>query len=395
MHPRAIWAIGCGQLVNWGVLYFGFTVLLVPLEQFLGAPRTLVAGAFSLGLFVSATAAPAVGRLADRGQGPAIMQGGGLLAAVVLIGWAAWPTILTTYLAWALLGICMASTLYEPVFTMVGRAFSGADERMRAIATVTVMGGLASTVFLPGTSAVTDRFGWRIAAIALGLLVGITTLIVGRIAFRAPSPRLRGVNDLEWSAATIREAVIDRSEIGSPSLPLAHLKRFAFIFAISSIVNSALASNMVAALIDRGFAATTAATVAASFGVMQLPGRLLMTSRAFSPGPIALTMFSFAVQIAGLFLAMLRGEVAVTLAIMIFAAGAGLTTLARPYWVLHQYGPERAGQANGVIARAQQVARAAGPVAAAGLAESTSYNVVFAALIALLLVAIASARPPR
>ncbi len=30
MPPRAIWAIGCGQLVNWGVLFFAFSVLLVP-----------------------------------------------------------------------------------------------------------------------------------------------------------------------------------------------------------------------------------------------------------------------------------------------------------------------------------------------------------------------------
>jgi hypothetical protein len=80
---------------------------------------------------------------------------------------------------------------------------------------------------------------------------------------------------------------------------------------------------------------------------------------------------------------------------MVFAAGAGLTTLARPYWVLHRYGPERAGQANGLIARAQQIARAGGPVAAAALAESTSYGVVFASLAVLLIVATAAARTPR
>src|SRR5829696_4691109 len=78
MAPRAIWAIGCGQLVNWGVLFFSFSVLLVPLQEAFGSPRWVVAGAFSLGLLISAIAAPAVGRLADRGQGPAVMQAGGL-----------------------------------------------------------------------------------------------------------------------------------------------------------------------------------------------------------------------------------------------------------------------------------------------------------------------------
>jgi predicted MFS family arabinose efflux permease len=248
---------------------------------------------------------------------------------------------------------------------------------MRAIATVTVMGGLASTFFLPGASALTDRFGWRVAAASLGVLVGVTTLIVSRIAFR----------DLEWSASTIREAITDRAPASATAAPLAGLNRFAFIFAISSIVNSAVASNMVAAMIDRGFAATTAATVAGSFGIMQLPGRLLMTNRSFSPGPVALIVFSFGLQVAGLIALMFHGGAAVTAGIMIFAAGAGLTTLARPYWVLHRYGAERAGRANGIIARAQQVARAAGPVSAAALAESTSYTMVFTALSVLLLLA--------
>jgi hypothetical protein len=79
---------------------------------------------------------------------------------------------------------------------------------------------------------------------------------------------------------------------------------------------------------------------------------------------------------------------------MIFAAGAGLTTLARPYWVLHAYGTDRVGYANGVIARGQQIARAAGPVSAAAMAASTGYAAVFAAL-AVILVAASGLTIPR
>ena len=130
MRSRAIWAIGIGQLVNWGVLYYAFGVLLLPIEETLAAPRWLVAGAFSLGLLVSAIAAPSVGRLADRGQGPVVMQAGGLVAAGLLIAWALVPTIWTTYLVWAGLGVCMAAILYEPVFAIVGRAFTDAESRL-------------------------------------------------------------------------------------------------------------------------------------------------------------------------------------------------------------------------------------------------------------------------
>jgi len=372
--PRPLY-LGFGQLINWGVMYFAFGVLLVPLEQFLDEPRWLVAGAFSLSLLVSAFAAPAVGRLADRGQGPAVMQAGGLIAAALLIGWAAWPSLISTYVVWALLGVCGAAILYEPVFAIVGRAFSDPSGRMRAIATVTVMGGLASSVFLPGTAALNDWFGWRGATIAIALLIASTTVVVGRMAF----------SDLEWSAQTIRDAILADSEDGAAaSFP--HLNRFAAVFAVSAIVNSAVASNMVAALIDGGFTPTLAASIAGLFGVMQLPGRMLMTSPTFTPGPVRLIVASFAFQVAGLIALMWHSTPALVSGVMLFAVGAGLTTLARPYWVLHAYGPDRAGRANGVIARAQQIARAAGPVSAAAVAGMTGYSIVFGTL-ALLLVA--------
>jgi MFS family permease len=377
MHPLAIWAIGCGQLVNWGVLFFAFSVLLVPLQDAFDAPRWLVAGAFSLGLLVSAIAAPAVGRLADRGQGPAVMQTGGLLAAGLLIAWAAVPTIWMTYIVWAALGLCMASILYEPVFAIVGRAFADAEGRLRAIATVTVTGGLASTAFLPGTSALVTRLGWRGAVVALAIIIAVTTLIVSRFAFR----------DLAWSAQTIRDAIVGAADPHHNSESLHGLGRMVVLFSMSIIVNSAVSSNLVASLIDRGLAPTFAATVAGSFGIMQLPGRLLLSNARIAPQPVPLLLVSFALQIVGLVTLIVHGPIAMWIGVIVFAGGTGLTTLARPYLVLHQYGPERAGYANGVIARGQQLARAAGPVAAAAAGSALGYNAVFASLAVLLVAA--------
>ena len=379
ISSRAIWAIGVGQLVNWGVLYYAFGVLLVPVEQSLGVPRWLVAGAFSLGLMVSAIAASAVGRLADRGQGPVVMQAGGLVAAGLLIAWALVPTLWMTYVAWAGLGLCMAAILYEPVFAIVGRAFSDAADRLRAIATVTIMGGLASTVFLPGTTFLVERLGWQAATVALAIVIASTTLAVSRLAFR----------DLTFSPSELRDAVFrydNRSSVARTAL----LNRFVVVFALSSIVNSALASNIVAALIERRLTPSRAALIGGLFGVMQLPGRVLMTNKSFTPSPFALLFVSFVLQIVGLVALMAeRVQAAMWLGVIVFAGGAGLTTLARPYLVLHVYGAERAGEINGVIARGQQLARAGGPVSAAALATVTGYSFVFAALAALLVAAMA------
>ena len=376
MAWQAVWAIGFGQLVNWGILYFAFSVLMIPLEEAFAAPRWMVAGAFSFGLLVSAAAAPTVGRLTDRGQGPALMRAGGLLAAALLIAWAMVPTLWMTYVIWGALGLCMAAILYEPVFAIVGKAFSDPDGRLRAIATVTVMGGLASTAFLPGTQALVVRFGWRGAVVVLGIAIAVTSLIVSQIAFR----------DLAWSAAAFRDAISGTQSREAVALP--GLSRLALIFAISIVVNAAVASNLVASLIDRGLAATLAATVAGTFGIMQLPGRLLMTNRSFTPHPLSLLIFSFALQVVGLMALMVHGTAAMWLGVIMFAAGAGLTTLARPFLVLHEYGPEHAGYANGVIARSQQLARAAGPVAAAAMAGVTGYGPVFATCGGLLAAAV-------
>jgi hypothetical protein len=173
------------------------------------------------------------------------------------------------------------------------------------------------------------------------------------------------------------------------------IERLAVIFAISIVVNAAVSSNLVAALIDRGLAPTLAATVAGTFGIMQVPGRLLMANRSLTPHPLSLLMFSFGLQVAGLIALIAHGTTAMWLGVILFASGAGLTTLARPFLVLHEYGADQAGYANGVIARSQQLARAAGPVAAAAMAGVTGYGRVFATCGGLLAIAMLVSRTRR
>ena len=282
-----------------------------------------------------------------------------------------------TYLVWGLLGLCMAAILYEPVFAIVGRAFSDPEGRLRAIATVTVIGGLASTAFLPGTSALVTSLGWRSTVVVLAIVIGMTSVIVAQIAFR----------DQRWSAQTIRDALTGTAGADGSDAPLDGITRLTVVFALSIVVNSAVVSNLVAALIDRGLAPTFTATVGALLGIMQLPGRLLLSNAQTAPHPVKLLAGSFALQIVALLALTVHGTVAMWCGVSAFAAGAGLTTLARPYLVLHQYGPARAGHANGVIARGQQVARA-GPVAAAALGATQGYEVVFVGSGATLLVAL-------
>jgi MFS family permease len=374
-------AIGVGQLVNWGVLYYAFGVLLVPLERDLGLDRWIVAGAFSVALLMSAAAAPAIGRWVDGGHGRLVMRAGGFGAAAILVAWAALPGVCTLYLAWAGLGLCMAASLYEPAFAIIGRVLDSPRDRLAALAGVTVLGGLASTLFLPLTSVLVQHLGWRGAVLCLATIVAASTAAVTYAAFRA-APTSNRLRRAEAIPGDERSVAAD-----TPRDP--GLTRLLVVFSCSNLASAALTTNLVPALIERQFLPTSAATLAGLLGVMQLPGRLLMMRRARAPDPGRLLTGSLLCQAVGFaILATARPAALVAVGVGAFAFGAGLGTLVRPYLVQVRYGIDRAGYLNGVIARSQQLARAGGPVLAAALYALGGYGIVFG-LFGALLVALA------
>lgn len=380
MPRRAIAALGFGQLVNWGALYYAFAVLLQPVQAELAVAPWVVTGAFSLALFVSALLAPAVGRWSDRGRGGVTIVVGSLGAAVLLTIWALLPGVVTLYAVWVGLGVCMATALYEPAFAIVTRAHAAPDARLRALATVTLYGGLASTVFLPLTALLVGGLGWRPAT---GLLAAA---LVGSAALNAYSVRTlpRDAPRPEVHDGTVRSGGVT----GFAGLTVA--------LGLASFASASFIANLVPSLGERGVSAETAALLGGAFGVMQLPGRALMVSRQLSLSGPALLAASLALQACGLAaVAAAAGTAAIAAGVMIFATGAGLTTLARPHLVQSLVALEHAGVLNGRLARAQQLTRAAGPFAVSALAARVSHSAVLAGLAVCLAVAAALVIDPR
>lgn len=368
MTRRAVIALGIGQLVNWGVLYYAFAILVVPLQRELAASTWVVTGAFSLALFTSAILAPAIGRWGDRDRGPLLMQAGGLTAAALLVAWTLMPGVRMLYVVWAALGLCMAATLYEPAFVIVGRAYDDPARRLRALAAVTLFGGLASTVFLPGTAALVDAVGWRSAVLALAGLLVLSTGITHTFVFR------------HLSAAPVRSGAGRSASHATDERP--DPGRFLFVvasFALASLASAGFAANLVPALVERGASTATAAMFGGLMGVMQLPGRALLMKGALSCSPARLVAASLLLHAVGLAAVALAPTMfVVTLGTMTFALGAGLTTLVRPYLIQTMFSSGSGGYLNGRLARHQQLARAAGPLVIAWLGGVVGYTSAFA-----------------
>lgn len=370
MSPRAVIALGIGQCVNWGVLYYAFAVLLLPVEAALGAQRWMVTGAFSLALLMSAIAAPVVGRWSDRDHGPRVMRSGGYAAAALLALWAAVPSLSVLYVVWAGLGLCMAATLYEPAFAVVGRAHDDPATRLRALGIVTLFGGLASTVFLPLTDVLVRMGGWRIGVVMLAVLLAASTWTIERIAFG------------EFRDAPRHRSIVTRQLAPIPAVPSSpNLSFLLLAFGFASLSSAAVIANLVPALADREVTPTTAAAFGGMFGLMQLPGRALMMHRRFSASPFLLLGSSLGLQALGLTVwALVPSVLAAFVGIALFAVGSGLTTLVRPYLVQTVFESREAGYLNGRLAQAQQLARAGGPVLAAWAVAAVGYGAVLAFL---------------
>jgi hypothetical protein len=78
--------------------------------------------------------------------------------------------------------------------------------------------------------------------------------------------------------------------------------------------------------------------------------------------------------------ALVPTQVATAAGVMTYAVGSGLTTLARPYVVHACVATALSGHVNGRVARAQQFARAAGPITASLAAAYSSHAVVLVVL---------------
>ncbi|GAB2659056.1 MFS transporter [Arenimonas aestuarii] len=372
----AVWWLGLAQCVAWGVLYYGFPVWQLPMQARFGLSMAWVAAAYSAALLVAALVAPRVGRGFDRGHGAALFRLG-LLAGVsglLVLAYVQHP--LALLLGWLGIGMGMALTLYETAFALVHRAISDPALRLQGLAAVTVMGGLASTVFLPLLGNLVEYTDLRTS-----LLTGaVAVLAAGWLVERRVLPALPA-------------APVDMS---APESHRPHsrgsITTLATIFTTGTVAGMALITLFVPLLLTRGINLAHAALVLAAFGVAQLPGRIWLLRGGRLPSVAVLTVWPMAMQAAGLVAAAFAHSTVVAgLGVALFGLGAGLHTLARPWLVQLRFGAD-AGHRNGQVAMSQGIGRALTPVASALAGALVQPHWILLALALVLLCLVPSAR---
>jgi MFS family permease len=378
--------LSLAQMVSWGAMFYGFAIVLEPLSIEFAASLTTLSATYAFGLLTMGLMAWPVGILIDRGYTRAVMTAGSLLAGLGLALHASAHSVAGLFFAWFVIGVAMAGTLYEPAFAAMIRAYPK-SYRSR-ITVLTLLGGLASTVFWPLTAALTSSLGWREALLSLAALQWLICVPIHWFTLPPPVRVTRGA---------VRGATqADRR----PTLELVKSRLFLCLtisFATHLLVMSAFAALLVGMLVALKISHQNTLLVVASIGPMQFAGRLLLllTERRWSSERstrIILWMPALAVALF-LMLSLVDAPAWIGLAFVaaaVYGAGNGMLTIIKGTAVAELVGPSRVATLNGIAAIPSAFFRAAGPFFIAAIWEQSASIPI--ALLALLLAAAVSAQ---
>ena len=378
-RPGWVLWLSLAQLVGWGSIFYTFALLMEPVERELGLGRVQMSLAFSMALLVEGLLAYPVGRWIDRGLERRVMVLGSLLAAACLGLHRVVDSVAGFYALWIGLGAAMACVLYSPVFAIVTRRFP-ADFR-RAIITLTFLGGLASTVFIPAGAWLIGRWGWRDAMLVLAALQLLVCAPLHAWLLRGAPP------------AMPTHALHPESRPRADLRPLLRSRAFVLIGLFMVLMTAATASlpaHMISLLREHALPDAWVVAVPALIGAFQVLGRVLLyvfeqrldVHRANRMIPALIPLGLLALLVSPWLGA--AHQAVVLLFVLLFGMGNGMLTIVKGTAMAQYLSLQHVAALNGALGIPLALARAAAPLAL-GWAWSVggSYTAGLTAVVAL------------
>lgn len=317
LNRRTVLYLGFSQLICWGISYY----LIGGLGDFIVADthwsRSVVYGGFSVALLMMGVTSPITGRLIDKYGGRLVMVIGSVLSALGCAGLAMSHSIFAYYASWVCLGLAMRLTLYDAAFATLAR-IAGPNAK-RPISQITLLGGLASTVFWPIGHFLAGEYGWRGAL----FVYAVFALLTLPLHLSLPNGRYEaGKTDGRIDSSPMAESPQDRILAGSV---------FALIVTMINFLNAGMSAHMISILSGLGLGTLISVWIGTLRGIGQSSARLgeILFGRRLHPLNLNLMAtivlpFSFAIGLLSGRLVM----AAVTFAFL-YGAGNGIATITR------------------------------------------------------------------
>lgn len=341
--------LGVAQTLAWASSYYLPAVLAPAMAADLRVSPSLVFGAFSVALVVTALCGRWAGRLIDRYGGRPVLVGTNVLFAAGLAGMALAEGPLGLGLAWVVMGLAMAGGLYEGAFSALVRLYG--HEARSSITGITLIAGLASTVGWPLSAWAEQAWGWRGACL---LWMGLHLLVA--LPLNASLPRATPhvpVPQSDGGAASGRAS----AALSSP-WPTVLL---ATVFALAWFVSTAMAAHLPRLLQAHGLTLGVALGLAALVGPAQVAGRLLEFGLLRKAHPLLSAQLATLTHPVGALLFMGLGAPAAWLFTVLHGAGNGILTIAKGTLPLAIFGAQGYGARQGVLMAPARLAQALAP----------------------------------
>ncbi|MEG1624550.1 MFS transporter [Pseudomonas sp.] len=346
-YVRLVLALGITQILAWGSTFYLPAVLAGPIARDMGWSLSSVVGGLSWGMLVAGLCSPIAGRLIDRRGGRSVLVFSSLMLSAGLLGMSVATNLWLYYLAWSLLGLAMASGLYDAAFATLGTLLG---ERARgAITGLTLIGGFASTIGWPVMAALESWIGWRETCLVLVFVHVLVGLPIHWLA--VPKP-------LDVGRVSALEAQV--------ALPLDHGSRRLFsllagLLTVIAFVMASLSVHLLTSLEQLGLPIVTVLAVGMVIGPAQVVARVLEFSIARHLHPTWSARVGILVSLIGICLFIPGVPWLAFVAAALYGAGNGILTIARGTLPLVLFGPQGYGARMGALALPMLLAQAAGP----------------------------------
>ncbi|TNE74311.1 MFS transporter [bacterium] len=351
--------VSLNQFLTWGILYYSFSVMIIPFQEAYGWAEAVVSGGFSSALLVTGVLSVPIGFLLDRIGPKPIIRIGTLLAPVLLALIPLVTEVWQYYTIWLLIGVSMSLILYEPALKLVSQL---PLRHEKSYAFLTMVAGVSGVVFAPFGEFLVRQFGYQqviwFYALLMLLLVAPSNFIATNTPFSAVEKK-KEKPSFGW---------ILHSDV---------LRFLTGIFFNTFSTASILVIGVVW-LTKAGQTQQFGAIVLGLIGFMSLPARLFVTQmHKFSTGYHAFSLL-VGLQLTALIIALFtQSMIAVTLFAIVFGFSLGAITPLRAVLTQQEFGHLGLGGVNGIIAFVTTMARSIGPLIGAYVLQSSDSTLPF------------------
>lgn len=180
------WLVCAGfliQILNGGLLFHAFSAYVLPLQAEFGWSRGQLSGAFSMARAESGILGPLQGWAIDKFGPRAMMRIGMVLFGAGFIALSKIDSLLTFYLAFALMALGSSLGGFMPLATTITNWFA----RKRAMALGIMMTGMSvGGLTVPVVVWSLNKYGWRDTAFVSGIIILVVGIPLAQLMRHSP-----------------------------------------------------------------------------------------------------------------------------------------------------------------------------------------------------------------